>query len=72
MPRTYTTVEGRRVNLDRLNEARWATCNTAVSEAIIAAGWSMEDAAAMADAAVRGYLGIQPYEWAEMVATIDA
>jgi hypothetical protein len=63
---TYTTTEGHVVDLDRLNEARWRACDYPSGLQ------TMEEASALADAAVCGYLGIQPYEWAEMLEACEA
>ena len=60
----------RNVNLRRLNDARWAACNTRFAPDDFDSGGvpTMEKAAEVADNAVRAYLGIDVDEWREAVA----
>jgi hypothetical protein len=56
------------INFDKLNEARWAACNTRWIEGHVP---TMEKAAEVADEAVRAYLGIDPDVWNYLVRTED-
>jgi hypothetical protein len=51
-----------KIDLDRLNEARWMACNRRYPPETP----SMERASTLADEVVRSYLGISPERWIEL------
>lgn len=53
----------RKVNLRRLNDAKWIACN----QRIYVEGTTMEDCAQLAEDIIRTYLGLDPEEWEEIV-----